>query len=169
MPVRDLSQAKRIHFAGNIYSVPLILFRFLISLLIEGSAVMCVKPYLPAFSFGTFPGGLVICGGPLVCFAIEKAGRQDFTHIARPSINKDLKDQKTWGAYGMLPPTGCISQNRFGWPKSHRRQGSRDEHQHLDRIHEMKYFCIFIIGTFDFFIKQFLLRMRFIVSGPTTF
>ena len=66
---------------------------------------------------------------------------------------KTLKIRKR-EAYGMLPPTGCISQNRFGWPKSHRRQGSRDEHQHLDRIHEMKYF-IFIIGTFDFF-KVFL-------------
>ena len=33
------------------------------------------------------------------CFPIEKAGRQDFTHmIARPSINKDIKNRKTtWG------------------------------------------------------------------------
>ena len=34
------------------YRVPLLVFRFLISLLIEGRAIMCIKSYLPSFSIG---------------------------------------------------------------------------------------------------------------------
>ena len=49
-------EKERIHLS---YSVPLIVFRFLMSLLIEGIAVMCFKTYPPAFSFGTQYDGLI--------------------------------------------------------------------------------------------------------------
>ena len=58
----------------------------------------------------------------------------------------------------------CYQQNesvrriRSDWPKSHRRNGTRDEHKHLDRIYE-KQICSY--GTFDFFAV--LLKMQFSV------
>ena len=42
------------------------------------------------------------------CFPIEKARRQDFTHmIARPSINKDIENQKTVRGTLYVVPQPC--------------------------------------------------------------
>ena len=48
------------YFLKN-YSVPFIVFRFVMSLLIEGLAIMCIKSYLPDFSIGKQPEAHLTC------------------------------------------------------------------------------------------------------------